>query len=76
MNTFIFIIKKKKKSAKQMLEGRDFFVCLFWNMFCSVKENRTKDIQYSEIFFFFGNWVKYIGPKIIRIDPTQIQAQY
>ena len=36
-----------------MLEGRDFFVCLFWNIFCSVKENRTKDINYSEIFFFF-----------------------
>ena len=59
-----------------MLEGRDFFVCLFWNIFCSVKENRTKDINYSEIFFFFCNWVKYIGPKIIRIDPTQIRTQY
>lgn len=65
-----------------MLEGRDFFVCffssfvLFWNLFCSVEQNRTKDTHYSEFFFFLGNWVKYIGPKIIRIDPTQIRAQY
>ena len=55
MNTFIFIIKKKKAQNKCWKVEIFLFVCfvLFWNMFCSIKENRTKDIHYSEIFFFW-----------------------